>query len=309
MAQATFAMAGLSVVHEGEPDKPNEDAFCIHPDRGLAIVADGVSRSRRPDGTYPAELATRAPELLLRIVSEQLADFPRFWEPGTVREAVTAANAAIRKENEDRGITQVVNYDTVDYLGTTACILSLAARADHAFGTFGFIGDPVAFLVRNSGTATLLTRDQLDGCHRFGRPYFKALAAREGLSDEEALRQRRIWNRSYARNRREATDPDGHSVGYGVLTGEPGAMHFFEAQLVLARPGDRFILASDALRACAEFGILETESAASYQSMVPLIRMSNLGAVPEILVREIRTRERMRKSRSDDATVVVVEVQ
>lgn len=309
MAQATFAMAGLSAVHQGEPDKPNEDAFCIHLDCGLAIVADGVSRSRRPDGTYPAELATLAPELFIRAAGEALATRQRFWEPGTVREAVAAANTAIRKENEDRGITQAVNYDTVDYLGTTACILSLKAAADHAFGTFGFIGDPVAFFVRSDGAAMLLTRDQLDGCHRFGRPYFKALAAREGLSDGEALRRRRIWNRSYARNRREATDPDGHPVGYGVLTGEPGATHFFETRLVLARPGDRLILASDALRACAEIGELETESAASYQSIIPIIRAPDPAAVPEMLFQEIRTRERARKLRSDDATVVVVEVQ
>jgi hypothetical protein len=215
-------------------------------------------------------------------------------------------NEKIFKENRECGILKVRDYEANDYLATTACLIVLARHGDHFQGSLGFIGDTVALQVVRNGAA-LLTYDQLLACHAFSYPHWEGKVARGELSKADAERERLVWQRSHARNRSDARDSLGNLVGFGVLTGEPSAMDFLEVRHIYARPGDRFILASDALRACRMKG--ERETAASYGVIPDIVRSSAIEAIPGLLIQEIRRAERVHNLRSDDATVVAIEIQ
>ena len=304
MSTLCINMAGWSLRHAGDDEKPNEDVFAMDAPRGIAVVADGVGRPRDRTGRYPVEIATVAPELAVRVVAESLANASSFDHPElTIRYAMEAANAAIARTNAVRGITAQADLEFVDLLGTTATVLWVT---DEHTAAIGYIGDTVALHFPHGGTPRLVSRDQLVSCHAYTYPLFNELAQQHGWSREETSRQRVIWQRKHARNQKGARDPSGNPIGFGVLTGEPGALDFIETATVACVPGDRFLLASDALIVLERPpGTMQTEP---YAVIADIAWDPDMATVVRRLLTETRREEQRQGRRSDDATVVLAEI-
>jgi len=237
---------GLTEPHLGEPDKPNEDAWVSRQSQDnldVMVVADGITRTRLSDGSYPEANGAIASESFVKSVVKNLRTQGLTAE--SVREAVSEANKTIAEENKKAGLTRhTVDYQSRDYLGTTGCILGLQVDGKKHKAVFAYLGDVIAIYLPESGAPKLLTRDQLHGCHQFSYNHFSKAQKAERL----------LWQRKEARNRRHAQDPHGNLVGFGAFTGEPEALDFLEVVELEVQPGDRFILSTDALRIAANIG-------------------------------------------------------
>lgn len=143
MSGTTLLAAGLSDV--GRVRTRNEDALALEPDRGLAVVADGM-------GGHPAgHIASRiAADTAVERLSD-LLDTDGEWDDARgerMLEAVHAANDRILREAEahpeQRG------------MGTTLTVLFADPRA----GRFlvGHVGDSRAYVYRD-GALEQITRD------------------------------------------------------------------------------------------------------------------------------------------------------
>ncbi len=299
-------MFGVSECHRGTPDKLNEDAYLVDDVYGVAIVADGVSLLRRADGSYPggAHLASAA---FVRAVRDGIVQATATQPEVVMREAMRCGNVAVAEVNRAAGIVDsAIDCECVDYLSTTGCVLWAYEHGGKRGAILSSIGDSLALYVPRRSDAQLLTRDQLTACHRYSHARFREVAQREGLSREEEKRRRIVWQRREARNRKDAVDSSGTHIGYGVMTGELAALEVVDIRSVFPiTPGDRFLLASDALRVLATpLQEIMEETAADYQSVVETVRRVPSESVPSALIERIRVVER----HSDDATVVLVEV-
>ncbi len=317
MDAKTFNMFGATERHEydpnkpkGDSDKPNEDYFIIDNDLGLAILADGVTRSRDTNGEYPNG-STIAPKLACEKTREYIKDLSRINIPQNIilESSVRNANETIWKENLKLLEAQNIDYDSVDYFGTTLCVLWIHKREEKILAVFGFIGDSIAIHIPKDGQACLLTIDQLASCYRYTKPFFENLAKKEGLSPEDAKRKRLIYQRKEARNKTLALDPNGNNIGYGVLTGERDAMHFFEIQKLILCVGDKIIMASDAISVLSKKTFSgEPEKINHYNEIIKLASQTTIEDVPQLLIGLIRKKESEKNIGSDDATVVAIEI-
>ncbi|GEM_PF-5613060 len=299
-------MVGLSSIHTGEEDKPNEDAFLIMQGLGFAAVADGVTRSRLPDGSYPWKTATLAPRLLLGDLERTVQDFTILNDPLLfLQSGFREGNQLIWSANECLGVNASLDFDKVDYLATVANAFWMPSGSSEAL--VATIGDTVVLWLPNAGSPELLSRDGLAACHRFSYRFFQSLAVSEGIPPDEARRRRLVWQRSIARNHSDAQSPEGEWVGFGVLTGEPEALEFLETRKVDISGGGKVILASDALRACADERLGE-ETIHAYAAFLRAVGGVSFGDIPAAAIACIREKEIQRSLRSDDATVVVVEI-
>lgn len=297
-------IVGSTQIHRGDPDKPNEDAWAHDPEGTLVVLADGVTRSRDESGRYPKEVAVVAP---YSFVSSMLADIHVPFSGATIRSAIEQANALIAEKNRRVGLTNAtVDYKSVDYLGTTGCAFVVNPKTCKAI--FAYIGDVIGIHIPYGGEPRLLTRDQLHNCHAFSYAYFSSLVSSE-ITKEMAKEMRLLYQRRDARNKKSATDPTGNLVGFGVLTGEPEAMDFVEIMEFDVHPGDRFLLATDALRVTASIPEGEEENVFSYGHVLQILHQTSFDELPEVIVDLIRQQEISKKTRSDDATVVVVEIE
>lgn len=289
---------GRSVAHEGEADKPNEDAWRADIERGTVAIADGITRSRLSDGTYPSKDAIIASH---SFVEATIAEFfaSNTYNIGKVKRAIAAANGIIALENKERGITPAsVDYKTMDYLGTTGCVACLNPIEKTAI--MAYVGDVIVMHFPEKGRPRLLTRDQLHGCHQFSYRHFP----------KDKNEERVLWQRKEARNKITARDPNGNPVGFGAFTGEIEALDFLEVIEVPIEKGDRFLFASDALRILANVSKPnhQLENIFSYTAVTRAAQKITFERWPDYFISMIRQREKDQKARSDDATIVVAEV-
>lgn len=143
MSETTLLAVGLSDV--GRVRTRNEDALALEPDRGLAVVADGM-------GGHPAgHIASRiAADTAVERLSDLLATDGEWDDARGERmlEAVHAANDRILREAEanpeQRG------------MGTTLTVLFVDPRARRFL--VGHVGDSRAYVYRD-GALEQITRD------------------------------------------------------------------------------------------------------------------------------------------------------
>jgi len=313
----TIRMFGATEKHaldpskpKGDSDKPNEDYFIIDNDLGFAILADGVTRSRNKYGEYPKG-STIAPKLACEKVHDYIRCRTKIdTSPKVILEdSARKANNEVWQANIAFNIPRNIDYDSIDYLGTTLCVLWIHRREEKMLAVLGFIGDSIAIHIPKDGQARLLTRDQVAPCHRYSKPFFESLVKKEGLSQEAAKRKRLIFQRKEARNKTSARDPDGNLIGYGVLTGEDEAMNFLEIQKLMLCTGDKIIMASDAINVLSEKNLTgEPEKIEHYAKVIDLTSQAHIEDVPRLLIEHIRKKESEKNAGSDDATVVAIEV-
>lgn len=299
-------MCGITEQNQSRPDKPNEDALFYNPKPGIVAIADGVTRSRDAQGKYPQN-STIAPSIFInetkRLVPEFLSQ--KFSPEEVIRKTFGQVNQKISQANKDLGISDTLNYDDVDLLCTTGCIALVYQDEEQKFVTYGFIGDVIGMYVPAHNPPKFLTRDQLERCHTFGKPYYQKLVLEGKLTEEEAKRKRLIWQRKEVRNNLSAIDLSGNSIGFGVLTGEESALSFIEVGTEEIGSSDRLIFASDSLDRCAQGE--GTRKIEYFDSVLKSVRNLTLEDCANFLIRHIRECEKKMSRSSDDATVVVVD--
>lgn len=277
--------------------KPNEDAFrCLKSDQTVVgVVMDGIPVLRNSEGNYPNENGAIAS----RVASDSICAFMRSREPSErlCLDVFRYANDQIRSENEKRGIYKKKE---PQWISTVGCVLLADVPARNVY--FGYIGDPLAFIIRPSGEAALLTEDQL-------KPFEDHLYAchRHMFSDPGANVAIREHQDKYVRNRMDAECFCGVKLrGWGALTGQADAMRFVSVVSLAAPPGTRFVLASDAIEAIGA-GNAKERKVGDYLNAFDSIRDLVPQKAAEALLRMTRDAEREKRCKSDDATFVVAD--
>lgn len=296
-------IAGQTQIHEGQPEKPNEDGF-ISNGSTFAAIADGISRSNKADGTYPSEKSIVVPNALLQTLFRELSG--SVVSTASMRRSFVVANEEINQINGLFGITvDTVDYQANDYFGTTG--ISLHVDLETGKAILAYVGDPIAIYLPKDGQPVLLTKDQLHSCHNFSYGHFASLVSPE-FTEKQAKAARLLFQRKDARNQPKATDPGGNLIGFGALTGEDSALHFLEVMELQLKPGDKLMLASDALRASAQISGHEDETVFSYERAIEVIETTSFEGIPAALIELTRQYEKLTNARSDDATFVMLEI-
>jgi hypothetical protein len=145
--------------------------------------------------------------------------------------ALVTTTPGVRALNESLGIWDNCDYLERDYAGAVAA----SAEIDGDLLHITWIGDCGVAVIRN-GRLVYLTRDQLDNVTAF-------LAANPAPFNDE----RRVYIRRELRNRPDDL-VDGKAVTYGVITGEPEAILYFESDAFELEPGDVVATHTDGFR-------------------------------------------------------------
>lgn len=300
-------MVARSLRHRGESDKPNEDCYLTDEHINFAALADGVTRSRSPAGEYPPG-STVAPQQFVHKTRDAIfREMPPVNNPKKIiREAFREANESIWSVNKIYDIPEKLNFDDVDYLGTTGCVFWMC-DAESGKALLAFIGDVIALHIPFFAPPKLLARDQLYYCHRYAKPIFAERIKKEKFPPEEAKRRRLIWQRREVRNNKFIRDSDGNFIGFGVLTGESSALDFVEIRCIDLKAKDRIILATDALSACIETGE-EEETISHYSEILAFVKGLPSEDAAQRVLEHIRNCEDEKNLRSDDATVIIVDI-
>jgi serine/threonine protein phosphatase PrpC len=291
-----------------DANKPNEDHMAILTTESavLAVIADGVTQPTDEDGNYPVEYGQMAARIAVDCAVGAFEDTTRTFDPEMiVREAVNAATVRVRGMNQQLGRWDVRDGLFRARIATAVIIACLAREEDGGVsGVVASLCDSVGLSVRMNGGVSVLSRDQMRACHDYSYVNFPPA---HGESAEDSTRRRGAWQRLYARNNRNAVRPDDATakIGFGVIDGNPHALYFLDARTIRLAPGDRLLLASDAIR------VLQTNPANpddpnGFDAVTRIVRTHSPEEAVDQIIHTIRSQEAALQRRSDDATVIVL---
>ena len=198
--------------------KQNEDRAMLDPFRQTIVVADGITRSKQADGSYPTPSpSARAAEVFCASVIAQASVTPELTRE-QFKTIIENANAAIAELN--RELFPEYDFAERDRAGVAAVVgvidgesMWLASIAD-------------CWCVGAKGDET--TR----------------------LAWEKTSHSRATYVRLGEVNAREQLrNKPGNPLSYGAFTGEPEALHFVEYAKIDLRDYDRLVFATDGLLA------------------------------------------------------------
>lgn len=130
--------------------KANEDNFCVNPEMGLFVVADGMGGHAA--GEVASRLAVEEIEKALRQTADEDGTWPDYYDTAIshtsnrLRLAINLANEKIRRTTQDRAECRG--------MGTTI----VAAVIEQRLCTIAHVGDSRAYLLRE-GKLLALTSD------------------------------------------------------------------------------------------------------------------------------------------------------
>lgn len=182
-------------------DKPNEDFIVVDNDRGIFIVLDGVSRTRRKGTPYvspsPAAAAAR---LLGGSIHRALFEAAPALAPAIrLRDAVAQANAVVADYNRQ-------TFPTVDYLeNNPAGAVGVVVLVEGELLHYAYLGDCAGRIISPEGV-NLFTCCQTDCLGQ-------AIDTLGPPGDERTVKIRR-----------DICNNPSHELAYGVWNGAPEAL-------------------------------------------------------------------------------------
>lgn len=203
---------------------PQEDVCAADPRTAVFAVADGVTRDRLSDGSYPDPSPARlAAEQFLRALRDhhELGSQPS--------EVFASANALVGDLNRALGLWSRADAGQNDLAGTVAALAQLDSRTRLQWA---YIGDAGIALLSPSGDLKKETVDDVAVARRFFPQ-----------NNAHSKRERRHVIRSLLRN-----SPRRSRGSYGVLTGEHSALRFVRSGSWRADTRDVCVVFSDGFR-------------------------------------------------------------
>lgn len=265
--------------------KPNEDSLSVAPQYGIFAIADGITRGKRPDGSYPVpSTAAHAAQIF---TAEAIRALPRHVQLHSlevqqlIRGTYAEANTCI---GEYAALQPPVNWYDNDYPATVATVLVI--HDDSA--VWGHLGDSLLLLLKTDGTVSVLSRNQTEGFSRWAKTQYS-----ENWDDYD----RWIYSRRDLRNHPE--EPG----AYGALTGEPQALSFVETGICKVEIYETLALLTDGFSSLwVDENIPFTERSRVPKQVHDYLRTGDL----ESLVEAAEAAEDRHSLRSDDKTAVLV---
>ena len=277
------------------PDKPNEDAYVADALHGIVVIADGVSAYCKEDAAYPTHYGgARAARILV-------AEIWRFLLANQARDVKSSVLLGRALQSANTSIDSATSRShPPDYLcefpgATATCVL-----IDGTTAWWAHLGDTVLLLIRKSGQAIPLCRNQLQEFSKWRKGDGRSLADLE-RADRFRTVHRDIRNRDLP-------------YSYGVLNGEPEALRFVEVSNVTISAGDRLALLTDGFdnlwKDCnvTPYGLSTTFS----NTQLPECQVTQLlyeGQLHRLIEEAVRADELSTARRSDDKTVVLIDFQ
>jgi serine/threonine protein phosphatase PrpC len=260
------------------PDKPYEDAFWAGPASRVFCVADGITRSRGVDGSYPnPSPASDVARLVVSALASRLdhRNAASKTEP-TILEALRMANRDVY--DYVQGQQENGEFFKDDIPGAVATILAFEGNS----AMFVHLGDcAVLFFPQGDPSRpTRLTMDQTAG-------------ARKWLTETTSI----PWEMRMEFVRRSVRNVPDHPFAFGVLCGDPKAFEFIQTGRIRATSGDLFLLCTDGLEAA--IANLPQDS-----RLQKLIALRDVEGILDYAERLDQTLQR----RSDDKTLLFVDV-
>lgn len=209
---------------------PREDALAWDENARIFIAADGVTRDWDAIHTGAAQYPDPSPATAAADTVAQ-GTLQRALKNGPNAGALLQTTPDVFALNEKLGIQGYCDFLERDYAGAVAA----SAEVDGNLLRMTWIGDCGVAVIRD-GQLVYLTRDKLDNVTAF-------LAANPAPFDDE----RRVYIRRDLRNRPYYL-VDGKPVTYGVITGEPEAILYFESEVFDLHPGDVVATHTDGFR-------------------------------------------------------------
>lgn len=196
--------------------KPNEGFVVVDPTRQSVALADGITRTKSADGSYPIDTpSAQAAQLFCHTVSEYLRNTPQM-SIAALTNAITTGNQAIALFNKDR--FPVIDYAYNDMAGVAAVV--------------GVVDNDTLWIA-SIADCICLSADPLCVRPVAWEKTSHSTAEYNRLGETEA--------RKTLRNNRASL------FAYGALTGEETALPFVSYVAINIKHAHRIVFASDGL--------------------------------------------------------------
>lgn len=203
-------------------EKPQEDALRSDEERGIFLVADGVTRTPGPSGYPNPSPAKLAADRFLEISLDVLRRGTRTAE--VLREACRAGNQGVRALNEELGLSGHCDYWERDL---ASAVFSGLTLAEGEF-VWGFLTDCGVAQLSANGEILWMTEDRLAPVRQYFPP-------------PPQTKERQISIRRDLRNRPSS----GMDRTYGAFTGEEEALSYLEVGTRSFNAGDTLLVFTD----------------------------------------------------------------
>ena len=219
-------MKVFSISLKNSKGRPNEDFYLISEKYPIFAVADGVSRMKNPDGSYPKISGAKlAAEEFCKATTTYLEENYKKANFKILKNAFNFVNKAIFNLNEKYGINKKLDYLENDYF----CTCGVAAFIKRDIFYYGYVGDCGIRVYNKNDLLKFVSMDDV--------------VVLEGWRDNQKFKSEKerliVW-RKFLRNR-----PKAPYLTYGVFTGEPEVRHYYHLGEIKLQKGDLIFLYSD----------------------------------------------------------------
>lgn len=218
----------------GHPDKPLEDAAgtAVGPrGRHAAVVADGVSRTRQPDGKYPyPSVASMAAEIVAETLCEAFRTISLVDD--RIDRALNRVNVAVQQLSKQWGLWDTCDYWENDLPGAVFSAVIVSSVSQNFL--WMFLTDCGVAQLESDGQVVWITPDLL-------------APVRVRFPTEEQAGGKKERQRSIRRDFRNQPDHN-LDLSFGVLTGEPAAPAYVQMGQRQYSRGQTIVLFSDGCR-------------------------------------------------------------
>ena len=204
--------------------RPMEDIFAYDSDNGVFVVADGVSLWEDIEyvGRYPKRSGSAR---LSRVFCKEFVDYLSHHPQADIKKGFIAGNTAAAEVNKDRSKYDVFSKHRGLYAATAAMVHIREKTLEWAH-----ICDAGIVVIGKNGDIKL----RREGCsHSFQWPHD---------TRNYGVNTWTFFARTIVRN---AMGHEGQRLGYGVITGEPEAVHYLETGKRKLVSGDVVVIYSD----------------------------------------------------------------